>query len=387
MTVVRVPTKMTSRTLQEDLMTSRLRTAMKPTVFTHIQIIFFLVVVYAITTPGVTDAQPRLDHNIGAFLDSLIIEHNIPGLSFAVFNDHEILFEHTAGIKNQNTKEPIDAETTFEAASISKPLFAYLVLSLSHQGFLDLDAPITQFSDLTHDNRFSRLTPRVLLSHQSGLPNWRSRLNFDARKLEELFPPTDTLQFRIDPGTNFMYSGEGYVLLQRMVEKTMGKGLNTLAQEIVFQPLGMTRSSFLYDEHIRSNTSAGHNKNMDPDKWEILVALSSSTLHTTASDVARFGIHVVNELKNKEHMKALASPAVQVEREGESVKSWGLGLGLVQDEHGKYMYHGGNNVIFIADFIYGFQENLGYVVLTNSANGAAIVEDIEKRVLNRDIVR
>ena len=76
-----------------------------------------------------------------------------------------------------------------------------------------------------------------------------------------------------------------------------------------------------------------------------------------------------------------------VDKTGSHEKSWGLGLGVVTDAHGTYMYHGGNNVIFIADFIYGFEENLGYVLLTNGANGAAIVESIEQRVFGKDVPR
>ncbi|MCH7717206.1 MAG: beta-lactamase family protein, partial [Gemmatimonadetes bacterium] len=185
------------------------------------------------------------------FLDSLMAEHGVPGLSFAAFDDREVLYHHAAGYKNQETKEIVDTQTAFEAASISKPVFAYVVLTLVRDGIVDLDMPLSAFGlglpELTHDVRFDILTPRMLLAHLGGLPNWRARINFQAKSYEQLFSPDDTLEFVVDPNTEYRYSGEGYVLLQQVIEHVTGKGLNELAGEIVFGPLAMARSSFLYD--------------------------------------------------------------------------------------------------------------------------------------------
>ena len=325
------------------------------------------------------------------FLDSLMAEHGVPGLSFAAFDDREVLYHHAAGYKNQETKEIVDTQTAFEAASISKPVFAYVVLTLVRDGIVDLDMPLSAFGlglpELTHDVRFDILTPRMLLAHLGGLPNWRARINFQAKSYEQLFSPDDTLEFVVDPNTEYRYSGEGYVLLQQVIEHVTGKGLNELAGEIVFGPLAMARSSFLYDEHIRANDLQGHDRNLNPDKWEISLALASTTLHTTAWDLAAFGVHLASGIRRGDYCSAIADPAVTVDKTGSHEKRWGLGLGVVTDAHGTYMYHGGNNVIFIADFIYGFEENLGYVLLTNGANGAAIVESIEQRVFGKDVPR
>ena len=227
----------------------------------------------------------------------------------------------------------------------------------------------------------------MLLAHLGGLPNWRSRLSFEATNYEELFGSDDSLQFVGDPDTDYRYSGEGYVLLQQVVEQVTGNSLGALAVEMVFAPLAMTRSSFLFDDDIQTNASKGHDRGMNPDKWMISMELASSTLHTTAPDLAAFGVHLASGLRSGEYYSAMAEPEVTVERPGGVALSWGLGMGVVSDDLGKYMYHGGNNVIFIADFIYGFEENLGYVLLTNSANGSAVVESVERRVFGRDIPR
>ena len=329
--------------------------------------------------------------DLPALLDSLMAAHRVPGVSLAVFDDTGVLYQHAAGFKDQESRELVDAETAFEAASISKPVFAYIVLTLARDGLLDLDVPLSALGmdlpSVSHDPRWEVLTPRMLLSHVGGLPNWRARLRFEAESYEELFPLGDTLKFVGDPNTEYRYSGEGYVLLQQVVERLTGKGLKALAREMVFDPLEMDRSSFSYDDRIKTNTPRGHNREMAPDKWEIAMPLASSTLHTTAADLAAFGIHIASGIREGEYYAAMAEPAATVGTAGNVEGSWGLGLGIVKDDAGTYVYHGGNNVIFIADFIYGMEENLGYALLTNSANGRGIVEGIELRMFGRDFPR
>jgi len=308
----------------------------------------------------------------------------VPGLGFAVFDDTGVLYEHVSGVKDVISREPIDDRTAFEAASISKTLVAQIVLSLVDEGVLDLDAPlitlVSEVPEVAHDPRSARLTPRILLSHQGGLPNWRSRIIFGASDYSELFPPGDTLRFVGEPSADYRYSGEGYVLLQRVIEEVTGKGLNELARERIFEPLGMSRSSFLFDSEMRGNYSLGHDPEGAPDKWELNLALASSTLHTTAADLGAYGAHLAAEIRAGGLLSEMALPEVTLVAEGGMERSWGLGLGVVTAEPGRYIYHTGNNVIFIADFVYGIEENLGYVLLTNSARGQAIADELELRV-------
>ena len=93
------------------------------------------------------------------------------------------------------------------------------------------------------------------------------------------------------------------------------------------------------------------------------------------------------EIRTDRPYASLATPAVPVRTTGDLEHSWGPGLGIVTDGSRRYVYHTGNNVIFIADFIYGVEENLGYVLLTNSANGPEMVRAVERRVFGRDLHR
>lgn len=327
---------------------------------------------------------------MGPVLDSLRTTHGIPGLAFAAFDDQGLVFEHYAGVKAAGGDDPIGPETVFEAASISKPVFAYVVLDLVEGGVLSLDAPLSTWvsplPELGHDPRAASLTARLLLSHQGGLPNWRTRLNLEASHLSELFSPSDTLKFIRDPGVQFDYSGEGFVLLQRVVETLTGASLDQLASERVFEPLGMARSTFRFNDHAELGYSLGHSREGSGDKWPLTAALSSSTLHTSAGDLARFGTHLAEGLRGG-HPAALSSPEVRVRESRGLVHEWGLGLGIVSGANERYLYHGGNNVIFIADFIYAAHSNLGYVLLTNSASGSAVVEAVEQAVFGRNLGR
>ena len=353
--------------------------------------LFALLVLGSVSVSCIGPNRAAEFEALGPLLDGLMDEHGVPGAGFAVFDDHGLLYEHISGFKSSAGPEPIDSHTAFEAASISKPLFAYVMHSLARDGVLDLDASletlVTEIPELAYDPRASTLTPRILLTHRSGLPNWRSRMNFDAQNYSQLFAPDDRLEFVADPGTQYRYSGEGYVLLQRIVEQTMGTGLNELATERIFSPLGMTNSSFLFDEKTRGNYALGHDRDGGADKWEVVLPLSSSTLHTTASDLAKFGVHLAAEIRSDGPYAQLATADQTVETVGDLVRSWGPGLGVITDGPRRYVYHGGNNVIFIADFIYGVEENLGYVLLTNSANGQLVVKDLERHVFGRDLHR
>lgn len=351
---------------------------------------------WAVSIAGVACSPARAQSTpefaeLGPFLDSLSAEYAVPGLAFAVFDDTGTLFEHLHGVKNATTDEPLDQNTVFEAASISKPVFAYIVLSLVKEGVLNLDTPlgslVPELPDVAYDPRAALLTARLLLTHQGGLPNWRGRLNLGAQTRADLWTSGDTLKFTSDPGEKYSYSGEGFVLLQRVVEELTGKSLGALASERVFGPLGMANSAFVFDHDRELNYSHGHNREGAPDKWQLRVPLASSTLLTTAADLARFGSHLSAEIQGDGPYQLLATPAVTVETHGDQVHRWGLGLGLVTDGGNRYIYHGGNNVIFIADFIYGVDENLGYVLLTNSANGPRVIEALEQRMYGRALNR
>jgi CubicO group peptidase (beta-lactamase class C family) len=334
--------------------------------------------------------EPPPTETLAPFLDSIRVAHGIPGLSFALFNAEGAVFEYSGGLKAATGQDPVGPATVFEAASISKPVFAALVLDLAREGVLDLDERVTPIPEdldvLAADPRSELLTPRLLLAHLGGLPNWRARMRFEATRYEDMFASDQHLTFRQDPGAGYLYSGEGFVLLQRFVEARTGRTLQDLATERVFGPLGMDRSSFLYDDAMRTDAASGHNRDGEPDKWLLGLALSSSTLHTTATDLAAFGAFLARETGDGGSLEAMAESAVSVGQTGDVSVDWGLGIGIASTPRGRFLYHGGNNVIFIAELLWSEVDQLGYAILTNSANGRQLLEPIQERLFGTSFV-
>jgi CubicO group peptidase (beta-lactamase class C family) len=113
--------------------------------------------------------------NLIAELDKQIFkmmgETVIPGLSIAVIKDAHTVWRRTFGVKDNESRKPVENDTVFEAGSMSKPVFAYAVMKLCEKGVIDLDTPLTKYSSerfLEGDPRLDLLTARHLLSHTSG---------------------------------------------------------------------------------------------------------------------------------------------------------------------------------------------------------------------------
>src|SRR5215213_10010662 len=181
-------------------------------------------------------AIERLKQNVPAIMS----QAKIPGLSLALIRDGKIVFTQGFGVKNSQTKEPVDGDTIFEAASLSKPVVAYAVLKLVDAGKLDLDVPLNKYLpgnyDAGDDARINQITARNVLSHTSGFPNWRQPRN------------AKTLPIFFTPGERFSYSGEGFVYLSKVVEHITKMKLEDYIRRTVFEPLGMTASSFEWQE-------------------------------------------------------------------------------------------------------------------------------------------
>src|SRR6516162_9186526 len=212
----------------------------------------------------------RLDKS----LPDLMAKGAVPGLSIALIRDRTTYWVHSFGVRDAKSGQPVTEETIFEAASLSKPVFAYGVLKLVDQGKLDLDTPLTRYLPKPYidgDARLEKITARIVLSHRTGFPNWRGDGN--------------PLTIHFTPGERFSYSGEGFVYLAKVVEQVSGKPLNDYMTEAVFQPLGMKNSSYVWRPDYDARTATGHDADGKPTELvKPTEALAASTLNTTAKD-------------------------------------------------------------------------------------------------------
>jgi CubicO group peptidase (beta-lactamase class C family) len=223
------------------------------------------------------------------------------------------------------------------------------------------------------DPRAAQITVREILSHTSGLPNWRH---------------DGGLRTYFDPGTRFSYSGEGFILLQRAVEKITGEPLEALAGRLVFEPLGMPSTSYVWQASFDEDYATPHDIGSRPGiRRRPSQARSASSLQTTAADYARFLQAVLaGERLKPETARLWLTPVINVPRgcKRECLAAaapdlnprvaWGLGWGVEPTEGSFFQW--GDNDTFMAYAAGSIADQSGVVVLTNSANGQSIMPDI-----------
>lgn len=170
----------------------------------------------------------------------------VPGLGIAVAVDGRIAWHGSFGLANVATGQPITDATLFEAASMTKPVFAYTAMKLVDEGKLDLDRPLVAYRRppyLGTDPRLEAITVRDVLRHSSGLPNWSD---------------DGTLTTIAKPGTAYTYSGEGFVWLQLILEQLTGEGTGAAMDRLLFKPAGMSQSTMGWDAAVAARAAYGH---------------------------------------------------------------------------------------------------------------------------------
>jgi CubicO group peptidase (beta-lactamase class C family) len=304
----------------------------------------------------------------------------------------------------------VDGDTAFEAASLSKQVFAYLVHRLAFEGALDLDRPVAEYLPLPNpaDERARTITARHLLSHSSGWRNWR-------------FNKDQALTSEFAPGSRWSYSGEGYYFLQRVVEHVTRKGILAITSERIFAPLGMRRSGYMWTPELDLRRAEPHTGAGAPiesgsvrmakelrasgrpmEEWRhedaeraytsqhegapalpvFLLPNVAASLMTTADDLGRFYAHLLGDAEGRRALEAMTAPQVRINE----ALQWGLGVGLeaVNGAPTRF-WQWGDNTGF-KHFLLGDRTGGGQalVVLTNGNSGRAVYERVIRRELGVD---
>lgn len=346
----------------------------------------------------------------------------VPGAAIAVVDREKLVWSRSFGVKNILTRDPVREDTLFEAASMTKPVFAYVVMRLVDENRLDLDKPLVAYcrpTNLGTDPNLERITARHVLEHSTGLPNWAS---------EPLV--TDSA-----PGSRYTYSGEAFIWLQLVVETIMGMGLGSVMQAKLFDPAGMSHSSFGWDEDIARAAVFGHSEPPEgeqtlppqptrelgnrllpiasrwrkpiaswtfkdaaeamremapttPPSTHDLLVNSAGGLHTTASDYAKFMALMMDrqrraawEIRDAAR-QAMLTPQLKVR--GRDITR-GLGWELEQSSTGSLFQHSGSNYgIFKTLGVGDARHGRAIVVFTNATNGNALAARIVRQATGID---
>ncbi len=298
-----------------------------------------------VAPPAAKAAVASLEHRarLWAFeqsLPALLSQYKVPGLAMRLWQQGQPVWSCCVGQGGGNERLAIAPDTVFELASMSKPVLAWLAMQLVQAGRLQLDAPIVE----TIAHPFAspqpgqeRITARMLLSHQSGLPNWRVGGDDAALLLQGL------------PGQGFIYSGEGYQLLQLLVERITGLPLQALADRELFGPLGMQSSSFVWRPSLDARRAWGHDEAGAPlPRQNYTRANAAYTLYSSLDDYGRFLAAMLKPAMSA----AMLIPQVRAaDREplprpeparGRAIH-WGLGWVLDDTASGRIAYHSGSN--------------------------------------------
>lgn len=323
---------------------------------------------------GPTVAQASISNHV----ETRMAELGIPGLSMAIINRGEVVYSEHFGHADIEADRPVDDTTIFEGASLSKPVFAQFVMTFVEGGVLDLDRPLHEYlphPDVEGDRRAEAITARMVLSHRSGFPNWRSD-RFGG-----------TLPINFEPGTDFEYSGEGYQYLAMVLKEIVGTdwaGMEQLFQQRIAEPLGLKNTVFIQTAETRAAKAEPYDADVVKIDWRndpVTIAndavfVAPASIHTNTADFTRWMVAIMNRelLTTESYQELLAAHSV--------APSDDLGLsytlGFYQpDVPFTNMYgHGGNNEGFTSFFMLDADDDWGFVLFTNSQYGESFGEEM-----------
>ena len=245
------------------------------------------------TIPAMAQRLPS-EKQIDARVASAMAQHDVKGLSVAVIERGNVKYVNSWGIRNAKNA-PLTRDTIMYGASITKAVFAYTVMQLVDEGRINLDTsiatylpkPLPEYSQeedryaawqhLAGDERWRKLTPRILLTHGSGFSNFG------------FLEPDGKLKFHFEPGSRYAYSGDGIILLQFVLERGLGLDMGAEMQRRVFDRFGMKNTSMVWRADFANNLADGWMVDgiVEPHD-ERSATRASGSMDTTIADIAKF---------------------------------------------------------------------------------------------------
>lgn len=331
-------------------------------------------------------------------IDQLMADAQIYGMAISIFDDNQPVYQKVFGYKDYPNKIVLTDSTNIYGASFSKAVFGILTMKLVEDGVIDLDTPLESylpkkiyeyepqtrwhddFSSLKEDSLYHKITARMCLDHTTGFKNYRW--------VEEDYK----LRVHHTPGTKYGYSGEGFIYLQVVLEKLTGKGLEQLAQENIFEPLGMENSAYEWKTRFDKDFALGHNeKGESLKKDKDNEPRGGGTLETTAKDYTKFLTAVLNQkLISKESYDEIFSPHIRIRSEkqfGEGANTitdkydsihlgYGLGWGYFETPYGKAVFKEGHGSGFVHHSVLFPKSGKGIMIMTNFERGNSIFKEL-----------
>ena len=347
------------------------------------------------------DGSVRPYAGIDAAMERLMASAAVPGLALALIEDGKVVYQRAYGAADRAGGRALRTDTVMYGASLTKAAFAYLVMQLVDDGLIDLDAALPRqlrkplpeyagYADLAADPRWSAITPRMLLSHSSGLLNWR------------WINPDNKLDIKFPPGARYVYSGEGIQLLQLVVEERSGRPLAELMQERVFDRFGMKDTSMVWRADFEVRATLHYDAGGAPIAHARRSrARAAGSMDTTLADFAAFfsGVLRGDGLSAASHA-AMLSPQLAIVSPRQFPSHWpgatvanqaiglsaGLGWPLFNSPLGPAFFKEGSDD-GTSNLAFGLvRQRSGVVMLSNSSNAPRMFYPALEALLGRTCV-
>ena len=345
----------------------------------------------AVTSRPLSEIQEELRK----LIPDLMRRYKVPGLSLALIQDYKIAWAEAFGLRDKESNSTLTPETVFEAASLSKPAYSYVVLKLVELGKFSLERPLLEYLGRDLDPaepRFKQVNARHVLSHTSGIepqPGGEGR------------PP----KLVFAPGERFEYSPHAFDILQLAVERAVGEKITPMMERMLLRPLGMTQSEYGWSEAFAKSGARGYNDKGEHDQtfneqvWRLpaeerarvlapypfeSVPNAAAGLHATPTDYARFLMAAMRPGNDDVHLapamhRQMLTPHVRVDKF--DTLAWGLGFGLQSPRSQPLSFwHWGDWVVFQHYAVAYPEMGRGLVVMTNSS-GLPACRDVTHRAL------
>jgi CubicO group peptidase (beta-lactamase class C family) len=343
--------------------------------------------------PPVALSEARLAEYVAwlqQHVPALMRDARVPGASIAIVQRSAVVWAQGFGVSDVRTGRAVTTATVFEACSMSKPILALVALQLVQEGRLDLDRPLVAYLGrdyLPDQPQHRRITARMALTHRTGLANWRAGY-------DEMGGP---LPLAFAPGSEYTYSGEGILFLQRAIEAITGQPLDLLAQERLFSPLGLARTSFVWTDALEPDLASGHRDDGSfKDRTRYRKPNAAYSLYTTPSEYAQLMLTLQRPESLGRGALTSATVGLMLERQlrvddedaivrpglAQSVATYrALGWSLDVTPEGDIVEHSGANSSGFRSFgQFNPAKGSGLVVFANGDSGSRLRTQIVERI-------
>ena len=299
------------------------------------------------------------------------------------------------GIADSESGGKVNANTLFQAGSISKPVAALSGLKLVEAGKIDLDQDINSYLNgwKIDENKFTqveKVTLRRLLTHTAGM----TVHGFPGYKQTDTFPSItqvlngsgNTPKIFVDntPGSIWRYSGGGYTVMQKMVEDISSLSFEVYMLKNILQPIGMENSTYKQPIQVEdhSNISAAYDGDgkIIEGMWHNYPEKAAAGLWTTPTDLAKYCIEIQQILNGKQD--GILSKETVEKMLTKHKNDWGLGPSLQWAQDSLIFRHGGKNAGFTNQLISFAKRGNAVIVMTNADNGGNLIGEILRSVSN-----